>query len=120
MNLEKLIADYEVEVEFPDVSGMEHLQMLMRRSEIAKGDRHLTGEQHQRLLHADKLLYQQAQQFYEAIQDVADLSSWRHNQNVGVAHWWWYLDVISQIPVDFVRPRPSKISTDSQPILELS
>ena len=120
MHLEKLITDYEVEVEFLDVSGMEQLQMLMRRSEIAKNGLHLTGEQHQRLFNADKLLYQQAQQFYDAIQRVADLSSWRHNQNVSVAHWWWYLDVISQIPVAFVRPMPSKASTDSQAILAFS
>ena len=99
MNLEQLIAEYEVDVECPDVSGMEHLQMLMRRSEIARSEAHLTGAQQQRLEQVDSLLFQQATHFYEAIQQIADLASWRNNQNVPVNHWWWYLDVVSQLPL---------------------
>ena len=84
MNLEQLLADYEVDVDCHEVSGMEHLQMLMRRSEIAKGEPHLTGAQHQRLVKADELLVQQAKQFYDAIHRMADLALWRQNQHVDV------------------------------------
>ena len=34
MSHKELIAAYEVDVQFPDVSGMEHLDMLMTRSEL--------------------------------------------------------------------------------------
>ena len=99
MNFEQLLADYEVDVECPEVSGMEHLHMLMRRSELAKGEPHLTGPQHHRLIRADGLLVLHAKQFYEAVQQIADLVLWRQNQHVEASQWWWYLDVISQLPV---------------------
>lgn len=40
----------------------------------------------------------QAKQFYEAIQEIADLANWRQQQNVPATHWWWYLDTIIQLP----------------------
>ena len=74
MDYEKLIQAYEVEVEFSDVSGVEHLLMFIRRSTLAKAEAQLTPEQHHRLLLADRRLLQQAGQFYEAIQAIADHS----------------------------------------------
>lgn len=106
MNYKELIAAYETDVQFPDVSGMEHLDMLMARSEIAKHEPHLSDEERQRLLRADQSLLRQAQSFYQSIQEIADLASWRRDENVPTTHWWWYLDVIMQMqkrtgPVDF-------------------
>jgi hypothetical protein len=95
---EELIAAYEVDVRFPDVSGMEHLEMLLTRSEIAKGEAHLTAEQRLRLAEADKVLLQQAKAFSQAINKIADLEAWRLDENVPVTHWWWYLDVLAHIP----------------------
>jgi hypothetical protein len=97
-NYAALIDAYEVDVRFPDVSGLEHLDMLLTRSEIAKGMSHLTVEQYARLVEADKILLQQARRFYQAIQKIADLEVWRRDENVPVAHWWWYLDVLAQLP----------------------
>ncbi len=94
----KLIDAYEVDVRFPDVSGMEHLDMLLTRSEIAKGVSHLTVEQYTRLVEADKILLQQARRFYQAIQKIADLETWRRAENVPTTHWWWYLDVLAELP----------------------
>ncbi len=42
MSYKELLSAYEVDVQFSDVSGMEHLDMLMIRSEIAKHEPHLT------------------------------------------------------------------------------
>lgn len=95
---EELIAAYEVDVRFPDVSGMEHLDMLLTRSEIARGEHHLTPEQRTRLMEADQVLLQRARLFYQAIQRIADLDAWRRNENVPSTHWWWYLDVLAQLP----------------------
>jgi hypothetical protein len=98
-NYTQLIEAYEADVEFPQVSGMEHLHMLMRRSEIARGEAHLSGEQRQRLSQADQALLRQARQFYAAIQAVADLGQWRRNQAASPTQWWWYLDIIAQLPL---------------------
>ena len=94
----KLVAAYEVDVRFPDVSGIEHLDMLLTRSKIAKGERYLTDEQRARLAKADQVLLQQAEGFYQAIQEIADLETWRREENVPTSHWWWYLDVLARVP----------------------
>lgn len=93
-----LIAAYEVDVCFPDVSGMEHLDMLLTRSEIARDERRLTAEQRARLAEADRVLLQRAWRFYQAIQKIADLDVWRRDEGVPSSHWWWYLDVLVQLP----------------------
>jgi hypothetical protein len=115
MSYKELIAAYEVDVQFPDVSGVEHLDMLMTRSEIAQNALHLSDEERMRVLNADRLLLQRAKQFYESIQSIADLSSWRRDESVPPTHWWWYLDVIVQLPIRSERPTESM-----QPSLELS
>ncbi len=97
MNYKKLLEAYEVDVQFPDVDGMEHLDMLMTRSEIAKYESHLSNEERQRLLNADRLLKRQAHLFYRSIQEIADLASWRRDEKAPTTHWWWYLDVITQM-----------------------
>lgn len=94
----ELIAAYEADVQFPEVSGMEHLDMLMTRSEISRDELHLSNNDLERLQKADRLLLKNAKKFYEAICAVADLSSWRRDENVPSTHWWWYLDVIAQMP----------------------
>ena len=109
----ELIAAYEVDVQCPDVSGMEHLEMLMTRSEISRNELHLSGEERERILNADRVLLQNARQFYESIQAIADLDSWRRDENVSPTHWWWYLDVIVKLPMRIeLPPKSSQRSID--------
>ncbi|MBI3923725.1 MAG: hypothetical protein HY318_20055 [Armatimonadetes bacterium] len=103
MSYRELIGAYEVGVQFPDVSGMEHLDMLMTRSEIAANEPHLSDEERKRVSEADRALLQHAQEFCESIRSVADLASWRRDENVPPSHWWWYLDVIEQLPTNSKR-----------------
>jgi hypothetical protein len=103
----ELIAAYEVDVQCPDVSGMEHLEMLMTRSEIYRNELHLSGEERERILNADRVLLQNARQFYESIQAIADLDSWRRDEYVTPTHWWWYLDVIVKLPMRIEMPTKS-------------
>ena len=101
--IEKDLSAYEADVEFPDVSGMEHLQMLMTRSALHQVEDQLTAEQQMRLANADRSLLQQAHLFYQAIQAIADLARWRESET-GAApeQWWWYLDVLAQLPAGAV------------------
>lgn len=104
-NFDELITAYEVDVRFPDVSGMEHLQMLMTRSRIAEAEREyrLNSEQRLRLAEADQMLLSQAGRFYEAIQRIADLAAWRDQENITSEQWWWYMDVLVRLPQPAVR-----------------
>lgn len=95
-----LLTAYEVDVRFPDVSGMEHLDMLLVRSELARAKRGhlLTVEQTRRLAEADRILASQAGRFYQAIRRIADLEAWRRQEGAPPEEWWWYLDVLAQAP----------------------
>lgn len=106
---EKLIAAYEVDVRFSDVSGMEHLEMLARRSEIAEGEHELTEEQRGRLHTADRVLVQQARRFHRAIRQIADLEAWRCEEDVPASHWWWYLDVLTELSSTVVKELASEV-----------
>ncbi|MGC9395015.1 MAG: hypothetical protein ACP5J4_09170 [Anaerolineae bacterium] len=99
MNYDQLISAYETDVRFPEVSGMEHLDMLMTRSEIANIEPHLSDTQRERVLQADRQLMSRTREFYDAIQAVADLASWRRSEFTPITHWWWYLDVLAHLPV---------------------
>ncbi len=96
--IERLLNAYEVDVLFPDVSGMEHLNMLQIRSDLAQNEAMLSEEQRQRLMAADRMLVSQADRFFESIRRIADLAAWREEEGVTPEHWWWYLDVIVRLP----------------------
>lgn len=98
-DLEQLLFAYEVDVRFPDVSGMEHMQMLMTRSKLEESKDILDAEQREHLASADQQLVQQSSQFYAAIKQIANLEAWRNHEQAPGSHWWWYLDVLA-----YVRP----------------
>lgn len=93
--LEKLLFAYETDVQFPDVSGMEHLDMLLTRTKIEENKGCLSQKQRERLATADQTLLQQSNQFYTAIRQVVDLTAWREQVEASPSHWWWYLDVLA-------------------------
>lgn len=97
--LENLVFAYETGARFPDVSGMEHLDMLLTRSRLEKAKKELNAEQRERLIVADQQLLQQRDQFYAAIKQIADLELWRNHEQVPPSHWWWYLDVLTYVPL---------------------
>jgi len=63
--LEELVLDYEVSSQIPDVSGAEHLDMLLIRSELERQKHRLTESQLQRLNSADGYLKQHLHEFYD-------------------------------------------------------
>jgi len=61
------------------------------------------------------LFLQKARQFYEAINRVADIVSWRHDENIPTSHWWWYLDVIVLLPADFLATKATHSDYELSP-----
>jgi len=96
--IELWLTQYETDVRFPDVSGMEHLDMLITRSNIAANKDMFTSEQLNRLLVADETLYQNVERFTRAITVVGGLAEWRSTRVISPEEWWWYLDVLVSIP----------------------
>lgn len=98
MNPEERVYAYEVDVTFPDVSGMEHIEMFYNRSSIAEIEDELTPEQKDRVKNADQILLRDAQMFVDALKQIVDLKKWREQDDAPPEHWWWYLDVIVALP----------------------
>lgn len=99
MSLEERLYAYEVDVQFPDVSGMEHIEMFYNRSALANLEAELSPAQKLRLAKADQTLLRDAQLFYAALEQIVNIKRWREQDNASPSHWWWYLDVLTAAPV---------------------
>ena len=97
--MSKYLQRYLVAVEYPDVSGFEHLDMLLLRDKLAQASSQLTPDQQAKLTIADQRLLSQVAAFYAALSQIADLASERQQRQPPPEHWWWYLDVLAQPPL---------------------
>lgn len=93
-----LLENYIIDVEYPEVSGAEHLQMLYNRDKLADLEMTLSLEEQERLDEADRRLIQEASHFYAALSSFVDLAVIRRHENISPSRWWWYLDVLSELP----------------------
>jgi hypothetical protein len=93
--LEHLLLAYETDARFPDVSGIEQIDMLLNRTELENNRALLSPEQQDRLLTADQQLAQQIHIFDATIAKIVDLNGWREKINPPPTHWWRYLDVLA-------------------------
>ena len=89
--LNDLLTAYEVDVRFPDVSGIEQLDMLLNRSALADAERSnlLTVEQRTRLAEADRILAAQAVRFHRP---SSASPTWRPGVSKSMRRprtWWW-------------------------------
>jgi hypothetical protein len=96
--MNRLLAHYRVDVQHPEVSGAEHLEMLQIRDRLAELESTLTPEEHKVLAEADKVLMERATAFYQELVRFLDLTEYRREHAIPPAHWWWYLDVVSHLP----------------------
>lgn len=85
-------------LEFPDVSGAEHLETLEIRDELARIEAELTAEEKEKLSLADRQLIKQANQIYAELSRFINLQQKRESEQISPEHWWWYLDVLAHLP----------------------
>ena len=96
--MNELLERYIIAVEHPDVSGFEHLEMLMIRDKLAEQEARLSAEERAQLVAADHKLIAQARAFYTELSRITDLAYERQRRNAPPSHWWWYLDVVAYLP----------------------
>ena len=100
-----LLKHYCVDVDFPQVSGAEHLEMLQIRDRLAELEPTLSSEERKALLEADRRLARQAAAFCAELSRFVSLAEHRLQHPIPPSHWWWYLDVISEVPrFEITRP----------------
>lgn len=96
--MNRWLVHYCVDVQHPEVSGAEHLEMLHIRDRLAEIESTLTSEEQEALVEADRVLVEQASAFYKELLRFLDLAAYRREQRSPPARWWWYLDVVSHLP----------------------
>lgn len=96
--MNNLLTLYRAAVLLPDASGFEHLQMFDIRDELEAIKFRLTQEECRMLAEADQQLLAHAHTFYVEIARIADLAQERLRHTPPPTHWWWYLDVLVQVP----------------------
>ena len=99
-----LLRHYIVDVEHPDVSGFEHLEMLQVRSRLAELEATLSPQERARLDAADQRLLQQAIAFHAELARITSLAEERTRRQPPPSHWWWYLDVLVRLPFPPAQP----------------
>lgn len=92
-----LLKSYCVSVEFPDVSGAEHLEMLQIRDRLAEIESQLTDEEKTLLTKADRQLVNNAKDFYHELSHFVNLIERRKAEIIPPQRWWWYLDAIQAV-----------------------
>jgi hypothetical protein len=95
--MNNLVEHYKVDVEFPDVSGAEHLEMLQHRDKLFEIESTLSVEEKTALVAADRRLVEQAVAFYTELSRFIDFEQRRRTEQIPAARWWWYLDVLVQL-----------------------
>lgn len=96
--MKKLLQHYITDVEFPDVSGAEHLEMFQIRDKLFELEASLTKAELEALAAADRRLIEQASEIYAELSRFIDFEQRRRTQAIPATHWWWYLDVLARLP----------------------
>ena len=96
--MNKLLEHYVVDVDYPEVSGIEHLQMLETRSQLAALEARLSVAEQRALAAADHKLATHAVAFLAELNRFVNLVQERQQRQISPREWWWYLDVLVQVP----------------------
>ena len=96
--MNRLLVHYGLDVQHPEVSGAEHLEMLQIRDRLADLESTLSSEEQEALAEADRVLVERATAFYQELLRFLDLATYRREHGTPSARWWWYLDVLSHLP----------------------
>ncbi|MCB0153235.1 MAG: hypothetical protein KDF65_00465 [Anaerolineae bacterium] len=95
--MNSLLKHYAIDVEFPEVSGAEQVEMLQIRDKLFDLEPTLSTEERESLLEADRRLAVQAASFHAELSKFIDFEARRRTEQPPAARWWWYLDVLAQM-----------------------
>ena len=100
--MNRLLEHYQIDVEFPGVSGAEMLEMLIIRDQLAEQESILTNAEREALAASDKRLLKQAAAFYAELSRFIDFVQRRQEKRIQPERWWWHLDVLAELPAGAV------------------
>jgi hypothetical protein len=113
--MNRLLKHYITDVEFPEVSGAEQLEMLQIRDKLFDLEPTLSKDERKSLLEADRRLAYQAANFYVELSKFIDFEERRQTEQPSSARWWWYLDVLAQMTN--LWPQVQRESSPAEPVM---
>ncbi len=99
--MNNLLNIYNISLDYPEVSGAEQLEVLMIRDKIAELEMQLSAEERKILSEADQKLIENAKIIEPELSQFINLANYRKQEDISPQKWWWYLDVLSHLPVSF-------------------
>ena len=100
--MNRLLKHYQIDVDFPGVSGAEMLEMLLIRDQLAEQEGLLTPVEREVLAVSDRQLLRQAALFHAELSRFIDLAQRRQEKRILPDRWWWHLDVLAELPAGAV------------------
>jgi hypothetical protein len=97
--MNNLLNIYNISLDYPEVSGAEQLELLMIRDQIAELETQLSEEERQILSAADQKLIKNAKIIEQELSQFINLANYRKQEDIPPQKWWWYLDVLSHLPI---------------------
>ncbi|MEG5127622.1 hypothetical protein QUB63_25740 [Microcoleus sp. ARI1-B5] len=94
-----MLKKYGLSVEFPDVSGAEHWEMLQIRDRLAEIESDLSEAEKTLLIKGDRQLIEKVNDFYHELSRFVNLAEIRKAEAIPPQRWWWYLDVLVFLPI---------------------
>lgn len=98
--MNKLLRTYIDSLDYLEVSGAEHLELLDLRDQIEKIINTFSQFEQKKLQEADKKMLANISIIYQEISHFINLENHRNEQHISPHQWWWYLDVLSFLPND--------------------
>lgn len=98
--MNELLEIYIASLDYPNVSGAEHLELLNIRDQIEEIVNTFNPREKRKLREADRKMLANMAIIYQEISRFIDLSNYRNQQGISPHQWWWYLDVLSFLPND--------------------
>jgi len=108
--MNELLKEYLAGVQSHGVSGFEHLNTLMVRDKLFEQNELLSPEESAVLQKADLHLLEKAPEFVSELNQITTLEYERERRNVSAEQWWWYLDVITCLPLSIPFPTESEFA----------
>jgi hypothetical protein len=72
----QLLQNYSIQVDYPDVSGSEHLEVLQIRDRLAEAESGFTDEERAILVEADRKLMMNTMKIYQVFRCIKLFTKW--------------------------------------------
>lgn len=94
----RLLRSYCAGVRYPESHGLELDHLLFVRDGLHEAFEQLATQERAEVEAADRILLENAAMVAKSLAETVDIRARREELAPGSSRWWWYLDVIANLP----------------------